>query len=401
MSELAIIDEKPVSDRAEEQLVTMTVDGQLFGLSILSVQDIVETHAITQVPLAPSAISGIMNLRGRIVTVINLRRILGKTDDADCRMGVTVEYQGDLYTILVDQIGEVRLLDQGDFESAPATLDPILKQLCTGVYRLDGELLAVLDVDQILSGETIAQTPPIKFIARRNKNNDKEKKAIAKKPAADNSNEKAAKANGAAAPDEDEGPSAPKARARKADRPAPPATEPESAEPDMNDADAEAETASAMAEPSCAPAPVEPEAEVPDPAASPAAAVQSELPAGADADESIFEELGGAGVLTGVVESFYEKVLADASLSGFYAGADMDRQMDGLQAFLTDALGGTPENAVPGGHAWLVPKKGLTDDHFNTCLSLFESALQERSVPEGIIFRILAAIELKRESIVD
>jgi purine-binding chemotaxis protein CheW len=103
----------------------MTVDGQHFGLSILSVQDIVETHAITQVPLAPSAISGVMNLRGRIVTVINLRRILGKTDDSESRMGVTVEYKGDLYTILVDQIGEVRLLDQGDFEAVPTTLDPI------------------------------------------------------------------------------------------------------------------------------------------------------------------------------------------------------------------------------------------------------------------------------------
>lgn len=392
MSELAIIDEKPVSDRAEEQLVTMTVDGQLFGLSILSVQDIVETYAITQVPLAPSAISGIMNLRGRIVTVINLRRILGKTDDADCRMGVTVEYQGDLYTILVDQIGEVRLLDQADFEAAPATLDQTLKQLCTGVYRLDGELLAVLDVDQILSGETIAQTPPIRFIARRNKNGDKEKKAVAKKPAADNSSGKGSAANGAAASGEDEEPSAPKASARKADRSEPSATKQERVEPD---------NAATATEPSRSPAPVEPVAEIAEPVASPAAAARFEPAAGADTGESIFEELGGAGVLTGVVENFYEKVLADASLSGFYAGADMDRQMDGLQAFLTDALGGAPENSVPAGHSWLAPKKGLNDDHFNTCLALFESVLQERSVPEGVIFRILASIELKRESIVD
>ena len=73
MSELALVEDRAVSDRNEEQLVTMTVDGQLFGLPILSVQDIVETHKITQVPRTPSAISGIMNLRGRIVTVINLR----------------------------------------------------------------------------------------------------------------------------------------------------------------------------------------------------------------------------------------------------------------------------------------------------------------------------------------
>lgn len=161
MSELALVDDRAVSDRNEEQLVTMSVEGQLFGLPILSVQDIVETHNITQVPRTPSAISGIMNLRGRIVTVINLRRILGRNDDSSSRMGVTVDFHGDLYTILVDEIGEVRLLDRSDFESAPATLDPKLKQLCTGIYRLDGELLAVLDVNQILSAETIAQTPPI------------------------------------------------------------------------------------------------------------------------------------------------------------------------------------------------------------------------------------------------
>ena len=82
---------------------------------------------------------------------------------------LTVEFKGDLYTILVDQIGEVRLLNRTDFEASPATLDPKLKQLCTGIYRLDGELLAVLDVNQILSPETIAQTPPIQFIARRPK----------------------------------------------------------------------------------------------------------------------------------------------------------------------------------------------------------------------------------------
>ena len=127
MSELAIVEERAAIDRNEEQLVTMTVDDQLFGLPILSVQDIVETHNITQVPRTPSAISGIMNLRGRIVTVINLRRILGRDDKSSSRMGVTVEFHGDLYTILVDQIGEVCLLDRSDFEAAPATLDAKLE----------------------------------------------------------------------------------------------------------------------------------------------------------------------------------------------------------------------------------------------------------------------------------
>jgi chemotaxis signal transduction protein/truncated hemoglobin YjbI len=417
MSELAIIEENLVSDRAEEQLVTMTVDDQHFGLSILSVQDIVETHAITQVPLAPSAISGVMNLRGRIVTVINLRRILGKTDDSESRMGVTVEYKGDLYTILVDQIGEVRLLDQGDFEAVPTTLDPILKQLCTGIYRMDEELLAVLDVDQILDPETIEQTPQIRFIARPKDVPESQKRIAANKKLADEAaeeNDNASTTDDASAEDS----AAPKKVAPrkskgafkktiskkavaepsedsdatadddKADDPTPKVVALKNTEDDAKkDADEAVEIPSEAA----------PAAAVAEPEPSPAPAASSEPSPNA----TVFEDLGGAGVLTGIVESFYERVLADKSLADFYDGADMDAQMDALQVYLQAALGGPKNGAVPSGHSWLVPKKGMDDDNFNACQSLMEATLQAKSVPEGVIFRVLAAVELKRESIVD
>jgi purine-binding chemotaxis protein CheW len=384
----------------------MTVDGQHFGLSILSVQDIVETHAITQVPLAPSAISGVMNLRGRIVTVINLRRILGKTDDSESRMGVTVEYKGDLYTILVDQIGEVRLLDQGDFEAVPTTLDPILKQLCTGIYRMDEELLAVLDVDQILDPETIAQTPQIRFIARPKDVPESQKRIAANKKLAEE-NDNASATDNASAEDS----AAPKKAAPRKSKStfkkniskkaaAKPSEDSDAATDDgkADDAapkvvalkDAKEDAGEAVEMPSEA-------AEVAAPAPSPAPAAFSE-PA---PDSTIFEDLGGAGVLTGIVESFYERVLADKSLAGFYDGADMDAQMDALQVYLQAALGGPKDGAVPSGHLWLVPKKGMDDDNFNACQSLLEATLQAKNVPEGVIFRVLAAVEVKRESIVD
>jgi len=115
MSELAVVDNSDQHDLDQvaidkEQLVTMVIEDQMFGVPILQVPDIVETRLITPVPLAPSAIAGVMNLRGRIVTVINLRRCLGvKAQDGDNRgMGITVEYMGDLYTLLVDSIGDVR-----------------------------------------------------------------------------------------------------------------------------------------------------------------------------------------------------------------------------------------------------------------------------------------------------
>jgi len=167
MSELAIADDHAIARTGDEQLVTMRIDRQLFGLPILSAQDIVETHTITQVPMAPSAVAGVMNLRGRIVTVINLRRILGQEENFASRMGVTVEHDGDLYTILVDEIGEVMSVASDGLEPVPTTLDAGLKVLCKGIYRLETGLLALLDIDRILDAETILQTPQIDFAARK------------------------------------------------------------------------------------------------------------------------------------------------------------------------------------------------------------------------------------------
>jgi len=162
-------DDTNLAVEGEDQLVTARIDGQLFGFSILKVQDIVEPKLLTAVPLAPSAIAAVMNLRGRIVTVIDLRKCLGKLEEVhiDRHMGITVENRGDLYTLLVDEIGDVCSVASKDYEPAPATLDENLKPLCSGVYRLEDELLVVLDVDRILDPETIARTPPSKFRRRR------------------------------------------------------------------------------------------------------------------------------------------------------------------------------------------------------------------------------------------
>ena len=405
MSELALVEERAVSTRNEEQLVTMTVDGQLFGLPILSVQDIVETHKITQVPRTPSAISGIMNLRGRIVTVINLRRILGRSDDSNSRMGVTVEFKGDLYTILVDQIGEVRLLNRMDFESAPATLDPKLKQLCTGIYRLDGELLAVLDVNQILSPETIAQTPPIQFFARRQKETAAAPSAVTKalpppvkeEPAGDTEDAapapakngknlfrkiKASAAAGAAhaAPPSEEPAAGESASAKSASVPSSKGTSAKSSTPAKKIATG---GANGDAAPKLAAPPPSP-------------------PNFAPPSKDLLELLGGDATLAAVVSGFYEKVAADKRLAARFGGLDTARQSKAMLSFLAAALkanGGKPIAAS--GHQWLSPMKGLNDDDFNRCLGHFEAALHAKLVPDGTIFRVLAVFERYRESVVD
>ena len=185
MSDIAIINDSELSAIDEEQLVTMMVDGQLFGIPILVVQDIVEPDQITPVPLAPSAIAGVLNLRGRIVTVIDMRECLGAKalDDENKQMSVTVEYKGDLYTLLVDSIGDVRSLPRKSFDKPPSTLDDNLKRVCSGIFRLEGDLLVVLDVEKILDEETLLNTPKRtrrrrNIVSAANRNKQREKKAI-------------------------------------------------------------------------------------------------------------------------------------------------------------------------------------------------------------------------------
>lgn len=169
MATVATIAETTIVGDNEDQLVTMIVDNQLFGIPILQVQDIVEASSITPVPLAPSAIAGVLNLRGRIVTVIDLRKLLGNNEEVawDSQMGVTVEHKGDLYTLLVDAIGDVRTLPRRDFDSAPSTMEDAVRQLCSGIYRLRGNLLVVLDVSRILHTDVIEATPMLSVRERR------------------------------------------------------------------------------------------------------------------------------------------------------------------------------------------------------------------------------------------
>jgi purine-binding chemotaxis protein CheW len=134
------------------EYVTATVGGQLFGLPISRVQDVFAPDRLTRVPLAPPEIAGLLNLRGRIVTAIDLRRRFGLdalAGDAP-RMAVGVEWKGESYGLLIDAIGEVLKLQTSDREDNPVNLDPGLARVSAGVHRLDGKLLVVLDVDRVL-----------------------------------------------------------------------------------------------------------------------------------------------------------------------------------------------------------------------------------------------------------
>jgi len=134
------------------EFVTIMLASQLCGIDVLKVQDVLGPQKITPVPLAPIEVSGLLNLRGRIVTAIDLRRRLGLEERAgeDRGMSVVVEHNGELYSLSVDSVGEVLQFPVDAFERNPATLDAQWRRFSEGVYRLDQGLLVVLNADSLL-----------------------------------------------------------------------------------------------------------------------------------------------------------------------------------------------------------------------------------------------------------
>jgi purine-binding chemotaxis protein CheW len=141
-----------VVTEATQDYVTMYIEGQLFGIPVLTVQDVLGPQKITRIPLAPREVAGSLNLRGRIVTSIDVRLRLGlAARPADARaMSVVVEMGGELYSLMVDQVGEVLSLPAASFERNPATLDQLWREFSAGIYRLENKLLVVLDVTKLL-----------------------------------------------------------------------------------------------------------------------------------------------------------------------------------------------------------------------------------------------------------
>src|SRR5438046_8490700 len=134
------------------EYVTAVIGGQLFGLPISRVQDVFMPERLTRVPHSSSGIAGVLTLRGRIVTVVDMRARLGlpRADDGKPPMAVGVDLRGESYGLLIDTIGEVLRLSEDGREENPVNLDPRMGKLAGGVHRLDGQLMVVLDVDRVL-----------------------------------------------------------------------------------------------------------------------------------------------------------------------------------------------------------------------------------------------------------
>lgn len=142
----------PVASGEHAQYLTMEVGGQLFGIPVLLVQDVLRPMRMTRTPLAPPVIEGLINLRGRIVTVLSVRKRLGlePMPEGAKHMLAVVRHEDELYSLIIDKVGEVITLPLGQIEPCPPTLDSVWKDVSMGVYRLPDRLLIALDVQELL-----------------------------------------------------------------------------------------------------------------------------------------------------------------------------------------------------------------------------------------------------------
>jgi purine-binding chemotaxis protein CheW len=134
------------------QLCTFFVDNIFFGIEVEKVQEIIRYQEMTRVPLAPSVVGGLINLRGQIVTAIDLRRRLDLSDRPieQLPLNVIVRSGDETASLLVDDIGDVLEVDRDDFETPPDTFTSKVRPLIRGAYKLKGQLLLFLDVDKVV-----------------------------------------------------------------------------------------------------------------------------------------------------------------------------------------------------------------------------------------------------------
>jgi purine-binding chemotaxis protein CheW len=132
------------------QLATFRLDGDLYGVEVEHVQEVLRTQQLTRVPLAPAAVAGLINLRGQVVTAIELRERLGRPPrpEGTDAVVIVVRLHGEAVSLLVDSIADVVDVDASDFEAPPDTLEGQARGLIRGAYKLDGKLLLAFDVQK-------------------------------------------------------------------------------------------------------------------------------------------------------------------------------------------------------------------------------------------------------------
>lgn len=137
------------------QVCTFTLDDLHFGIDVHSIQEVLRYHEMTAIPLAPPGIRGLINLRGQIVVAIDMRARLALAPSAELPMNVVVRRGDDVVSLLVDAIGDVLQVEDRAVERAPETVPGALRDVVTGIYKLERRLLLMLDLARVLEPQGI------------------------------------------------------------------------------------------------------------------------------------------------------------------------------------------------------------------------------------------------------
>ncbi len=135
------------------RMVTFTLDGHLYGVDVDAVQEVLRGQTRTRIPLSPVTLAGLINLRGQVLSAIDLRALLDlpDRDDDSEPMLVVIRVAGEPVALMVDTIGSVVDVDADQFEPPPDTLVGVSRDLLLGAYKLEGQLLLALDVDRAVA----------------------------------------------------------------------------------------------------------------------------------------------------------------------------------------------------------------------------------------------------------
>lgn len=136
---------------SSRQFATFFVDGNLYGIDVMKVQEVTRPLEITRMRTAPVFIKGLINLRGQIATAIGITELFGLTSAGEgSKMTVVCKVDDVLLSLLVDRIGDVVEVEEGRYEPAPVTIPANVRMFMTGIYKLDGKILSIINLDFIL-----------------------------------------------------------------------------------------------------------------------------------------------------------------------------------------------------------------------------------------------------------
>ncbi|MBR9824653.1 MAG: chemotaxis protein CheW [Alphaproteobacteria bacterium] len=145
-------DQNGLATEAISEYVSVRIGDQLFGAPVDAIREVFTPTSVTDVPLAPNEVAGLLNLRGRIVTAIDARTRLGlpprSADETGMALGV--ERGSEIFGLIVDSVGEVLRRPSAELEPVPAHVDAVWRSMVKGVHRLETELLAVIDVSAVI-----------------------------------------------------------------------------------------------------------------------------------------------------------------------------------------------------------------------------------------------------------